>query len=70
MTDITTPLQGPALQARQSKANHQCPSCGRDGRLYITADRMPRAIIGCAECDMAEDEDGKWVFYVGGITVK
>jgi hypothetical protein len=49
---------------------HQCPACGRDGKLYITQDNPPRAIIGCADCDTAEDEDGKWTLYAGGITVK
>jgi hypothetical protein len=28
------------------------------------------AKLGCADCDMAEDEDGKWTLYAGGITVK
>ncbi len=48
---------------------HECPSCGRDGRVYI-AQNPTRAIIACPnmECSMAENEEGQWVFYVGGIT--
>lgn len=46
-----------------------CPSCGNEGKVYLTTTKPARALIGCAACDMAQDKSGKWTFYVGGITV-